>query len=94
MTKDILKQFISENADYFICGPVPFMKAVINYLKELGVASENIHYEFLDQLYKLRSLKVRPFNVVFPKKFLIFGAVRRHHFFIRLCIFEQECLPF
>jgi nitric oxide dioxygenase len=46
MTKDILKQFISENADYFICGPVPFMKAVINYLKELGVASENIHYEF------------------------------------------------
>lgn len=46
MTKDILKQFLSENADYFICGPVPFMKAVINYLKELGVASENIHYEF------------------------------------------------
>ncbi|MCZ0755153.1 NO-inducible flavohemoprotein [Anoxybacillus sp. J5B_2022] len=33
-------------ADFYFCGPVPFMKTVYHALKEWEVAKENIHYEF------------------------------------------------
>ena len=34
------------NAEVYICGPAPFMEAIIALLVEIGVASEKIHYEF------------------------------------------------
>lgn len=46
ITKDVLEKFIHPAADYYICGPVPFMKAIVSYLEELKVADEKIHYEF------------------------------------------------
>lgn len=46
ITKDVLEKFIQPAADYYICGPVPFMKAIVSYLEELKVADEKIHYEF------------------------------------------------
>ncbi|MDN4073736.1 NO-inducible flavohemoprotein [Fictibacillus terranigra] len=33
-------------ADYYFCGPVPFMKAIYKYLGELGVSNSHIHFEF------------------------------------------------
>lgn len=33
-------------ADYYICGPVPFMRTVIDALHQIGVSDDNIHYEF------------------------------------------------
>jgi len=36
----------SLEADYYFCGPVPFMKAVNGMLKQWGVDSSRIHYEF------------------------------------------------
>ncbi len=36
----------SKTADFYFCGPVPFMKAINSALKKWGVPSENIHYEF------------------------------------------------
>ena len=42
-----LKSVIPNNgADFYFCGPVPFMKAVYSALVEWGVAAENIHFEF------------------------------------------------
>ncbi|MFE8701632.1 NO-inducible flavohemoprotein [Cytobacillus sp. FJAT-54145] len=41
------------NASFYFCGPVPFMKTLNSALKEWGVPSENIHFEFFgpaDQL--------------------------------------------
>ncbi|MEW5568385.1 NO-inducible flavohemoprotein [Rossellomorea marisflavi] len=35
-----------DGADYYVCGPVMFMKAVIERLKQLGVPVAKIHYEF------------------------------------------------
>jgi nitric oxide dioxygenase len=35
-----------DDADYYFCGPVPFMKAIKQYLAELGVSDERAHYEF------------------------------------------------
>ncbi|MEK5500493.1 NO-inducible flavohemoprotein [Bacillus sp. FSL M8-0168] len=33
------------DADFYFCGPIPFMKAVNGGLKEWGVPKNNIHYE-------------------------------------------------
>ncbi|MBB5325875.1 nitric oxide dioxygenase [Anoxybacillus tepidamans] len=35
-----------QHADFYFCGPLPFMKTVYHALKEWGVPEENIHYEF------------------------------------------------
>ncbi|KSB91236.1 dihydropteridine reductase [Caulobacter vibrioides] len=35
-----------EAADFFLCGPRPFLKAFVGGLSRAGVASERIHYEF------------------------------------------------
>lgn len=43
---EFLSNHIKSDADYYVCGPVPFMKAIITHLKELGVDSEKIHFEF------------------------------------------------
>lgn len=34
------------DADYYICGPRPFLRAVVSTLSLAGVASDRIHYEF------------------------------------------------
>jgi nitric oxide dioxygenase len=36
---------IRPNADYYICGPLPFMRAQVHTLEELGVDSARVHYE-------------------------------------------------
>lgn len=42
-----LRQVIDElDATYYLCGPVSFMRAVYTELQALGVATDNIHYEF------------------------------------------------
>lgn len=42
-----------KNASFYFCGPIPFMKSVNNALKDLGIPSDKIHFEFFgpaDQL--------------------------------------------
>ncbi|WP_025950606.1 NO-inducible flavohemoprotein [Geobacillus thermocatenulatus] len=36
----------TKDADFYFCGPVPFMKTVYRALKQWGVSEEHIHYEF------------------------------------------------
>ncbi|MEQ2525915.1 NO-inducible flavohemoprotein [Bacillaceae bacterium CLA-AA-H227] len=44
---DWLKSIVADNqADFYFCGPVPFMKIVYRTLKDWGVPAENIHFEF------------------------------------------------
>ncbi|MCM3600052.1 NO-inducible flavohemoprotein [Robertmurraya korlensis] len=43
----------NKNASFYFCGPIPFMKTVNHALKELGISSDKIHFEFFgpaDQL--------------------------------------------
>ncbi|WP_042356041.1 NO-inducible flavohemoprotein [Bacillus rubiinfantis] len=47
VTRDWLQENLDTNeADFYFCGPVPFMKAINRYLKDLGVEDERIHFEF------------------------------------------------
>jgi nitric oxide dioxygenase len=42
-----LKTLLTDNgADFYFCGPVPFMKAMYRALKEWEVPEDNIHFEF------------------------------------------------
>ncbi|MBM4762859.1 NO-inducible flavohemoprotein [Bacillus sp. B15-48] len=44
---DWLKSVINDkNADFYFCGPIPFMKVIFRALKEWGVSDDHIHYEF------------------------------------------------
>ncbi|CAM3419428.1 NO-inducible flavohemoprotein [Marinicrinis lubricantis] len=36
----------SKDASFYFCGPVPFMRAVNDALKEWGIPASDIHYEF------------------------------------------------
>ncbi|MCA1064112.1 NO-inducible flavohemoprotein [Rossellomorea sp. AcN35-11] len=46
VNKEILSKYIDRETECYVCGPAPFMKAVITTLKELGVEEEKIHFEF------------------------------------------------
>jgi ferredoxin-NADP reductase len=44
--KDMLSKYVNkETANYYVCGPDQFTEQMINHLKELGVAEEQIVYE-------------------------------------------------
>ncbi|MES2935577.1 MAG: NO-inducible flavohemoprotein [Pseudomonadota bacterium] len=36
---------ILQDADYYLCGPIPFMQAQLTHLKKLGVLQDRIHLE-------------------------------------------------
>ncbi|MFF5996143.1 NO-inducible flavohemoprotein [Lysinibacillus sp. KU-BSD001] len=46
VTKEQIENMLTSESDVYICGPTPFMQAVIGQLRELGVAEDRIHYEF------------------------------------------------
>ncbi|WP_391560416.1 NO-inducible flavohemoprotein [Robertmurraya sp.] len=42
-----LKSILPSNqADFYFCGPIPFMKVIYSALKEWGVQADQIHFEF------------------------------------------------
>jgi nitric oxide dioxygenase len=54
----VTKEWISDNtnittADFYFCGPVPFMKMVFQSLKQLGVTEDRIHFEFFGPMGNL-----------------------------------------
>ena len=46
LTNEQIDTMLTPNADVYICGPAPFMQAVIGQLREMGVSQDCIHYEF------------------------------------------------
>lgn len=43
--------------DFYICGPAPFMKAMAEYLEDLGVEQDHIHYEFFGPALSLKDVQ-------------------------------------
>lgn len=53
-----------QDADFYFCGPVPFMKAINRSLKNLGVTEERINFEFFGPKGNLEdSVKKEPVSV-------------------------------
>ena len=45
----------TEEAEYYVCGPMPFMVEVLGILGELGVPESRLHYEFFGPMRSLQS---------------------------------------
>ena len=46
VSKDLFQRLLpSNNYQYYLCGPGPFMEAVVGGLEDWGVPSDNIHFE-------------------------------------------------
>ncbi|MFT8323357.1 MAG: NO-inducible flavohemoprotein [Bacillus sp. (in: firmicutes)] len=53
---DWLHNTIQEkNADYYLCGPVPFLRNVILHLKKMDIDDSAIHYEFFGPSVQLEN---------------------------------------
>ncbi|MEH6941802.1 NO-inducible flavohemoprotein [Bacillus sp. JJ722] len=47
VTEEVLKELVNKgDAEYYVCGPVPFMKYIITTLYALGVPKEQVKFEF------------------------------------------------
>lgn len=55
VTKEILNEVLTANAEVYVCGPTPFMAAVVQALNELNVPAEKIHYEFFGPAMALKA---------------------------------------
>jgi nitric oxide dioxygenase len=50
-----LQEIVTDKeAAFYVCGPVPFMRNVIETLETLGVKAENIHFEFFGPSINLK----------------------------------------
>ncbi len=57
ITKEFLADKISKDTICYVCGPVPFLKAVVTILSDLGVSDENIRYEFFGPALELEKVE-------------------------------------
>lgn len=46
VNKEILSTYVDSETECYVCGPAPFMKAVIMTLKEIGLPEDKINFEF------------------------------------------------
>lgn len=45
MTAQLIKENCPLDAEFYFCGPLPFMQAVYTTLRQLGVTNEQLHFE-------------------------------------------------
>lgn len=57
ITKEFLQDKIETNTVCYVCGPVPFLQAVVTILEDLGVSQENIRFEFFGPAIQLQKEK-------------------------------------
>jgi nitric oxide dioxygenase len=59
VTEDIIRSINPDmNGIYYVCGPVPFMKAVITLLGNLGIADDSIRFEFFGPAIDIKKEEV------------------------------------
>ena len=53
--RELLEDMIDVNGEVYVCGPVPFMEKMISELRALGMADDQIHYEFFGPAVALQT---------------------------------------
>ncbi len=57
ITRAFLEQHVINGSDVYVCGPTPFMKAVITELTAMGIAEDKLHFEFFGPAVQLEKVK-------------------------------------
>lgn len=55
ITREELEKYVDLSGEAYVCGPVPFMEAMIRHLKSLGMNDSQIHHEFFGPAMKLEN---------------------------------------
>lgn len=53
ITQEFLAENVLEGSDIYVCGPTPFMKAILSSLYQLGFPEDKVHFEFFGPAEKL-----------------------------------------
>ncbi|OKP77598.1 nitric oxide dioxygenase [Paenibacillus helianthi] len=53
ITREALASYVDPAGDAYVCGPVPFMEAMIRELLAIGMKEDQIHYEFFGPAMQL-----------------------------------------
>lgn len=56
ITRELLAEYIDVTGDVYVCGPVPFMEAMIQELRTLGMNEDQIHFEFFGPAVALQTV--------------------------------------
>jgi nitric oxide dioxygenase len=43
--RKVSEAVLKPDADYYVCGPLPFMRQQVETLKALGIKESRVHYE-------------------------------------------------
>lgn len=66
-----------DEADYFVCGPLPFLKAFVSGLAKEGVPTSRLHYEFFGPVEDILDEDMPPPEGAQPAKPLSSGPYQR-----------------
>lgn len=53
INREFLEKNVKEGSDVYVCGPTPFMQAVIKELYAMGIDKEKVHFEFFGPAVQL-----------------------------------------
>ncbi len=56
ITRELLAECVDVTGDVYVCGPVPFMEAMIQELRSLGMNEDQIHFEFFGPAVALQTV--------------------------------------
>ena len=56
ITREVLEECVDITGDVYVCGPVPFMEAMIQELRGLGMKDHQIHFEFFGPAVALQAV--------------------------------------
>lgn len=80
VTVELLKQLLpSNNYDYFLCGPGPFMNSITEGLAEWGVPNANVHFEAFGPASVKKAPSSSSDTMMLSKITVTFGKSNRTH---------------
>lgn len=53
INRDFLEKNVLDGSDVYVCGPAPFMQAILSELYAMGIKEEKVHFEFFGPAMKL-----------------------------------------
>ena len=56
ITRELLAEYVDVSGEVYVCGPVPFMEAMIQELRALGMKEDQIHFEFFGPAVALQTV--------------------------------------
>ena len=56
ITRELLAEYVDVTGEVYVCGPVPFMEAMIQELRAIGMKEEQIHFEFFGPAVALQTV--------------------------------------